>query len=753
MERTTENDRLIRFSTFELDPRSGELFKQGRKVKLQGQPFELLVALLERPGEVLTREELRQKIWPSEVAGDFDQGLNRAINKVREALGDSADSPRFIETIPRRGYRFIGPVQESAVISDPVVPDAPVVPDTRVVPDAPVEAPKPKARERAWVALAVAAAAIAGITWWTATHRTPEKKQLVLQQLTANSADDPVWHAVISPDGRYLAYGDLAGIEVRLLDTGETHLFPRPPEVAPDDPWFPAAWFPDGTRVVATSISHTIKTAWTISVIGGAAAPLREGALVQSISPDGSLIAFTSERIVPNPTSGTWWVNDIWVMDSRGGNARKIVASDGLTFFGSVRWAPEGKRIAYQRWQYAWPKPMAYSIDTRVLNGGPVSSLISNVATTRGESSYIDTEGDFAWLPDGRVIYSASGKAQDSRSGEIWQVSVDRRTAKALGPAQSIASLPFHVWGFNLSADGKKLVCESASDLSRIVVGRFGDGGRLTDLRRLTNTNRWNLPYDWTADSKSVLFISDRSGEYAIYKQALDQPMPQLIPTGPGSPFLARTSPDGRFVIYGLVPEQGSPFPLMHVSLSGRPPEKIFDSDGYANFDCPRRPGAACVASKSTSSSLQFLSFDPISGKRTELFRLTSDLNPRGAWTISPDGDHLAILGAVNSGRIQIRSLTGKLDRTIEVNGWTDISGIDWTADGKSLFGAANGLADAHSGAIAATILHIGLDGRVQPLWETRGGRQTWAIASPDGKYLAIMEPGTERNAWMIENF
>ena len=118
MNGATNNDRLIRFSVFELDRDSRELFKQGRKVKLQGQPFELLVALLERPGEVLTREQLRQKIWPSDTVGDFDHGLNRAVNKIREALGDSADTPRFIETVPRRGYRFIGPIQEPEKLSE-----------------------------------------------------------------------------------------------------------------------------------------------------------------------------------------------------------------------------------------------------------------------------------------------------------------------------------------------------------------------------------------------------------------------------------------------------------------------------------------------------------------------------------------------------------------------------------------------------------------------------------------------------------
>ncbi len=103
------------FATFEVDAGSRELFKQGRKVKLQEQPFALLLALLGQPGEVLTREELRQRIWPDDTVVDFDRGLNRAVNRVRDALGDSAENPRFVETLPRLGYRFIAPVQELAL--------------------------------------------------------------------------------------------------------------------------------------------------------------------------------------------------------------------------------------------------------------------------------------------------------------------------------------------------------------------------------------------------------------------------------------------------------------------------------------------------------------------------------------------------------------------------------------------------------------------------------------------------------------
>lgn len=107
-------NRIVRFGVFELDLAAGELRKSGLKLKLQGQPIQVLTALLERAGDVVSRDELRQKLWPSDTFVDFDHSLNTAINKVREALGDSASSPRYVETLARRGYRFIAPVQAPA---------------------------------------------------------------------------------------------------------------------------------------------------------------------------------------------------------------------------------------------------------------------------------------------------------------------------------------------------------------------------------------------------------------------------------------------------------------------------------------------------------------------------------------------------------------------------------------------------------------------------------------------------------------
>jgi DNA-binding winged helix-turn-helix (wHTH) protein/Tfp pilus assembly protein PilF len=116
--------RILRFGTFEVNPRSGELRKGGVRIKLHGQPFEVLAMLLETPGQVVTREELRRRLWPTDTFVNFDHGVNTAINKLREALGDSADNPRFVETLPRRGYRFLAGVEgpDRAPAAEAVLP-------------------------------------------------------------------------------------------------------------------------------------------------------------------------------------------------------------------------------------------------------------------------------------------------------------------------------------------------------------------------------------------------------------------------------------------------------------------------------------------------------------------------------------------------------------------------------------------------------------------------------------------------------
>ena len=177
---------VIRFGTFEVDLRTGELRKRGIKVRIQEQPLQVLKALLRRPGDVVTREELRSQLWQSDTFVDFDNGLNTSINKLREALGDSADNPRFVETLPRRGYRFI----------------APVTGDTGEAAVAGEERSAPQRRTRA---ILIAATALIGVVAWLSVERLTrgprqraltEKDTIVLADFT-NSTGDKVFDGTL----------------------------------------------------------------------------------------------------------------------------------------------------------------------------------------------------------------------------------------------------------------------------------------------------------------------------------------------------------------------------------------------------------------------------------------------------------------------------------------------------------------------------------------------------------------------------
>src|SRR6267143_533080 len=182
----TERQEIVRFGTFEVDVRAGELRKQGVRVKLQEQPFHVLTVLLQRPGEVVTREELRNQNWPPDTFVDFDNSLNTAINKLREALGDSADNPRFIETLPRRGYRLIAPVTG-------------VDGTTRGAgPGVSAAAPPSGRKMVVAVAIVVLAVGIAGALTWRArqARHLTERDTIVLGDF-ANSTGDPVFDGTL----------------------------------------------------------------------------------------------------------------------------------------------------------------------------------------------------------------------------------------------------------------------------------------------------------------------------------------------------------------------------------------------------------------------------------------------------------------------------------------------------------------------------------------------------------------------------
>lgn len=170
------SSRRIRTGLFEIDLGSGDVRKEGRSVTLQEQPFRLLAMLLERPGEVITREELRARIWPADTFIGFDEGINTAIRKLRVAFGDSAESPRFIETLPRRGYRFVAPVQHSPS-SDPQLSESPAVGEVAG------ELPSTQAKRRkGWILVLPLAALIAVLASITYLRRSPTPSNFTAQK-------------------------------------------------------------------------------------------------------------------------------------------------------------------------------------------------------------------------------------------------------------------------------------------------------------------------------------------------------------------------------------------------------------------------------------------------------------------------------------------------------------------------------------------------------------------------------------------
>jgi DNA-binding winged helix-turn-helix (wHTH) protein/Tol biopolymer transport system component len=180
--------RRVRFGPFELDRHTGELWKHGLKVKLQGKPFQVLEALLERPGEPVSRELLQQKLWSGDTFVDFESGLNTAANRLRITLGDSAENPRYVETLARSGYRFVAHVEEVTEAAPPVAPP----------------------RNRRWVIPLTLAILVTGaVIWWTARQLAPEQPKF--QQVTFRRG--PVVGARFAPDGQTILYSAKWGEE------------------------------------------------------------------------------------------------------------------------------------------------------------------------------------------------------------------------------------------------------------------------------------------------------------------------------------------------------------------------------------------------------------------------------------------------------------------------------------------------------------------------------------------------------------
>lgn len=727
----------IRFSVFELDSHTGELRKHGIRIKLQEQPLQVLQILLENPGQMVTREDLQRRLWPSDTFVEFDKGIYNAIKRLREALGDTAETPRFIETLPKRGYRFIGMIngENGHVFAAP----AKIEPSFL----------------QAWSAwpimlapLSIALLIAAGLAvrhWRAVRNDRSSVPDLKLIKLTDSSLENPVKYVALSPNGKFIAFTDALGVHVKEVDTEEVKSFPPPvdaqlPSQFESDARLPIAWFPDGTRLLVNT--NPGPTMWSISLLTGKSQKLGQDGWASSVSPDGSLIAFLRKE------------SEVWVMGSRGEQPRAVARAELGDTFDRVMWSPDSRRIAYLKIHHR-PEIIECAIETRPLESGPPTAIISDPQLCQEQPFGL-------WTPDDRIVYSL--RETVSENSNLWAVRVNRQTGSTSAPPVRLTNWPqSFVNGISGSADGKRLVFRRTLFRNTTYLLDLASPGssQSQPMRLLLAEKDSAWPTAWTSDSRAVVFYRMNGGNTDIFKQEIDGGSPETLLKTPGEQLTPRLSPDGSSFIYMYVPSferfgAGTPVRLMRLPAHGGPSDLLV-SRGYVGHRCPRLPASFCVLGELSSDQRHLIlyAFDPLHGPanggaqetKRQLVSIEMEPGREPDWDISPDGSLLAI-SAQDEHEIPIRfvALGSRSGFQVAVKGWGNRHSMFWSADGRSIYISSRSSSEE-------TLLQVDLQGRAIPLFKQKGAYGVWGVPSPDGRYLALFSVAKDPDVWMAENF
>lgn len=718
---------VVRFGVYEVDPQAGELRRNGVKIKLQEQPFQVLILLLERPGEVVSREEMRKRLWPADTFVDFDHSLNAAIKRLRDALHDSADNPRFVETLARRGYRFVAPLAgalSEAIESHPHVP-------------------RISLRAR-WIAtLIVAAAGCIAFGFHIGNHtaRAYVPREV---RLTANSPNVPVYRASISPDGRLLAYTDPRGLFLREIPREDSHQLYLPAGLKA----YSVTWFPDGNHLLVGGVQSDggKLNVWKISILGGPSRMITDQTDNGVVSPDGDKIATLS-------SSGALNTSELWLLNSDGSDPKKILDISGYSY--ALAWSPGGARVAYLKTSY-WP-------------GYQRENKIEAVELATGKTSTVFSDyrvgGGLTWSADGRLLFSRVDEGSKIKS-DVWSLRVDERTGESRGGLLQLTSGPDWKPRPEVSADGKHMVFLRNNIVPTIYVAQVNLRTKsLEQVQRLTLDENHSRPYDWTADGAALLFLSDRDGEYHIFRQRLDAAAPEMIVEGHDNPNIMRLSPDGSQILYlselshaargGPPVARNTTFDqervrLMTAAVTGGVGKPLLEADGISNFQCARSPATFCLFSKFTKDALAFVQFDPATGGTVDFFQANDSRWQDYNWSLSPDGKLLALCKgdrvALNT-KIRLIPIGGGAERDIIINDWVGIDAFDWASDAKSFWASAT--LRGETGAL----INIDMQGNFKPVLQDDKPYVGWGIQSRDGKHMALWQATGGSNVWMLEGF
>jgi DNA-binding winged helix-turn-helix (wHTH) protein/Tol biopolymer transport system component len=741
--------RFIKFEAFEVDLQEREVRKKGVKLRLTGQPFQVLAVLLERPGEVVTREELRQRLWAADTFVDFDHGLNAAVNRLREVLGDSPEKPRFVETLPRRGYRFIGSLQEGADFVQPVPASTDSTTTESPADRTPVKTPAWwRFRKKPLVVLLLLLscfAILSALYRWRQPRHT-SRPALEERQLTSNSADNHVLSAAISPDGKYLAYLDMTGLLVRTIGSGDVH------QVSVKEDFrrriADVVWSPTGGELLATLEGLNKDEApsiWTIPLVGqGEPRKRLEPAALPSISPDGEMMAFVTEL---GRSAG-----EIWLAKINGEAAQKWLGNDEGWGLSSPAWSPDGGWIAYEKTNL---DSFVISIEMRPVSGGTARTILPNPRLP--QLALVPwAHHPLSFSPDWRLLFMAMQRRDFlSSTVSLWRIAVNSSRPDAEQPEKIVAWPDLDFVGFSISAHGERLALLKRQYQSGIYVGRLEkDYISLDAVHRLTADTRTSFPTGWTRDSQQLLFASVQTGTPKIFKQQIDNSVAERVTSGSGSELGPKMSPDDTSILYA---EYSGPendphsTKLMSISAAGAQPRVLLETKGAFEFQCPHVAGPPCVISQKEGDKVLFYSLDPAGGRGRQI--ATRKKEDALGWALSPDGLRLAALGLNNRITMFNMKVAGPAWQQVNLKGSVEaaLDQIGWTADGSGFFLVARFRSFSSP---QGALLNIGLDGQVKVVWKAPLDRiLTFPVASPNGKYVAFGVIVWDGNVWLLENF